>query len=611
MLFARSVKVIDVNNAALKLHEYEEKAELLSSWISTLMPTAIAAFADVLLVIWRNERQCVLDAEVQTKSGEVRNVRVHWSVPPGYEETLSRVLVSLVDVTESKQSEEALKRSEEKYRRLFEEDLAANFVSKADGTLLACNPAFVNLFGFESKEDAMSHKAASFYPSPEARREFLELLTEQKQVAYYELDLRRKDGEIVHVIENAAGTFDENGRLVEVRGYLMDDTARRKIEEQFRQAQKLEAVGRLAGGIAHDFNNLLTAILGYGELLASQMAPSSPQLNSVSEIVRAGERAAALTRQLLAFSRKQVLQPKIVDLNDIVSGMDKMLRPLIGEDIELIAHLDPAIGRVKADQGQIEQVILNLAVNARDAMPSGGKLTIETANADLDEDYARSHIGVSPGLHVVLAIADTGCGIPAEIQPHIFEPFFTTKEIFGTGLGLSTVYGIVKQSGGNIWVYSEVGVGTTFKIYLPRVDAEAEDPITRPGNKSLSRGTETILLVEDSDLVRRLTAKILRSAGYTVWEAENGDEAQRLVTKSGGRKPHLLLTDIVMPHMSGKELAELIQRSLPEIKVLFMSGYTDNAVVRQDLIEGAASFLQKPFTGVTLTSKVREVLDAS
>ncbi len=388
-----------------------------------------------------------------------------------------------------------------------------------------------------------------------------------------------------------------------------DVTERRKLEEQFRQAQKMEAVGRLAGGIAHDFNNLLTIITGYSQLLLERLKSDDAQCGPVNEIKHAADRAAALTRQLLAFSRRQVLAPQVLDLNHVVANMDKMLRRLIGEDIELVTVCKEGLGRVKADPGQLEQVIMNLAVNSRDAMPRGGKLTIETANVELGEAYVRNHAAVNPGRYVMLAVSDTGHGMDAETQARIFEPFFTTKEQGkGTGLGLATVYGIVKQSGGNIWVYSEPGRGATFKIYFPRAEEVAKFVEPPPTRDSAPRGSETILLVEDEDAVRSLVRALLEPNGYKVLEARQAVEALSICERH--KEPiHLLLTDVVMPTMSGRVLAARLAPVRPEMKVLFMSGYTDGAIVNHGVLEAGTAFLQKPFTPDSLGRKVREVLD--
>jgi len=379
-------------------------------------------------------------------------------------------------------------------------------------------------------------------------------------------------------------------------------------EEQLRQSQKLEAIGQLAGGVAHDFNNLLTVIGGYSSILLNKLDHDHPFRVSVEEIKKASDRASGLTRQLLAFSRKQILQPKILDLNVVVFELDKMVRRLIGEDIDLLAITDPNLGKVKADPGQIEQVLLNLIVNARDAMPAGGKLTIETANAVLSSDYAYSHAALG-GPYVMLAVSDTGCGMDAELQKHVFEPFFTTKVTGkGTGLGLATVYGIVKQSDGHIWLYSEPGKGTSFKIYLPCIDEIVGDQ-ANAGMPMVARGSETLLLVEDEDQVRRIVQEILEQQGYDVLAAANGEEALKLAELHGS-KIHLLMTDVVMPQMSGRELAEELTALQPKLKVLYMSGYTDDAIVRHGLLDASLSFIQKPFDAATAARKVREVLDS-
>jgi len=384
----------------------------------------------------------------------------------------------------------------------------------------------------------------------------------------------------------------------------------RNTEVQLRQAQKMEAIGQLTGGIAHDFNNMLTVILGYSELLLKSLLPDAPLRDEVEQVKEAGERASLLTKQLLAFSRKQVLQPRVLDLNAVLNNMDRMLQRLIGEDIALVTVPAPGLWRVHADPGQIEQVIMNLAVNARDAMPNGGKLTIETANVDLDAAYVRQHPGSKAGPHVMLAVSDTGCGMDAATQAHIFEPFFSTKEPGkGTGLGLSTVYGIVKQSGGYVWVYSEVGRGTAFKIYLPRIEdaVETVEPGVAPARTV--RGSETILLAEDDNRVRALIRSTLQANGYTVLEAHHGKHAIQVCEQHAG-PIHLLVTDVVMPEMSGRELAERLKPSHPNIKVLFMSGYTDKAIVHNGELDPGIAFLQKPFTPDVLARKVREVLDA-
>ena len=381
------------------------------------------------------------------------------------------------------------------------------------------------------------------------------------------------------------------------------------LQEQLRQSQKMEAIGQLAGGVAHDFNNLLTVIKGYSQLSLMQLNEGNPLRGKLEEIQKAADRAASLTRQLLAFSRRQVMEMRVLDLNILIKDLEKMLRRIIGEDVELITFLADDLGRVKTDPGQIEQVVMNLSINARDAMPDGGKLTIETANVDLDEEYARNHVAVTPGRYVMLAVSDTGVGMTPEIKEKVFEPFFTTKKKGeGTGLGLSTVYGIVKQSGGNIWVYSELGKGTTFKIYLPRVDEPPEEMVEKVMKEDFPRGSETILIVEDNEEVRKLAMRVLEKQGYNVLEASNGNDAL-LLPNERKESVHLILVDVVMPGISGRQFVEQFKEVCRDCKVLYMSGYTENGIVHHGVLEKGMNYIQKPFTVDGLARKVREVLN--
>jgi PAS domain S-box-containing protein len=407
----------------------------------------------------------------------------------------------------------------------------------------------------------------------------------------------------VQIIRDAAG------KPTRLHGVTVDISERNRLEEQVRQSQKMEAVGRLAGGVAHDFNNLLTVISGYSDLMLERLHPQDPLYDSVTQIRKAGERAAGLTRQLLAFSRKQILAPRVLDLNAVLRDMEKMLTRLIGEDIDLALVVVPNLGRVKADPGQIEQIILNLVINARDAMPLGGKLTLETANVNLSRDHVENYPGLTPGSYVRLAVSDTGCGMDKAVMSRIFEPFFTTKETGrGTGLGLSTVYGIVKQSNGHVEVYSEPGAGTTFKIYLPCVAQDAELSKSNTASGHPVRGHETVLVVEDEQSLRAMIQQILEKSGYKVLQTRSGSEAQNVCALHPGAID-LLITDVVMPEVSGRQVAEHVSRIRPEVKVLYMSGYTDEAVVRHGVLSAEMAFLQKPFTPGTLVRKVREVLD--
>jgi signal transduction histidine kinase/ActR/RegA family two-component response regulator len=424
-------------------------------------------------------------------------------------------------------------------------------------------------------------------------------------------DLRQAHQELERrVEERTADLVKANAELMrEIQERKQTEEALEKLEEELRQAQKMEAVGRLAGGIAHDFNNLLSVIISYTTMLSADVEPGSAIAQDLSEIKKAGERAADLTRQLLAFSRRQVLAPAVVDLNEIIARMDKLLRRVIGEDIELCTIPGLSLGKTKADPGQIEQVIMNLVVNARDAMPQGGKLIIQTANVDLDESYALRNPGVTPGPHVMLSVSDTGIGIDDATRARIFEPFFTTKELGkGTGLGLSTVFGIVKQSGGSISVESAPGEGTSFRIYFAGT-TEAPTEMAPYSTASSYRGSETIMLVEDEDQVRVLVQGILKRHGYRVIEARHPSEALLLSTQCEDTID-LLITDVVMPQMNGRKLADSLRSSRPEMEVLYVSGYTDNAIDPGGVLEPGIAFLQKPITPAALTRMVRQVLDA-
>jgi PAS domain S-box-containing protein len=514
-----------------------------------------------------------------------------------------------IDITERKWAEEALRQSEERYRLLFARNPHPMWVFDLETlSFLEVNIAAIHHYGY-SREEFLAMTIEDIRPPgdvPSLLAHLSKVPPQHEEAGIWKH--RKKDGTIIEV-EITAHELTFYGRQAQIV-LAYDVTQRRTFEEQLRQSQKIEGIGQLAGGIAHDFNNLLTAITGYSDLTMRRLTAQDPLRQNIEEIKKAGDRAAALTRQLLAFSRKQVLQPKVLDLNAVVSELEKMLRRLIGEDIGLRTALESELGSIKADPGQIEQIIMNLVVNARDAMPKGGKLTIETKNVYLDEDYAKHHIDVSPGPYVMLAVSDTGTGMDKQTQERIFEPFFTTKEAGkGTGLGLSTVYGIVKQSGGNIWVYSEAGAGTTFEVYFPRVDEGAQEYKRSAETGEAIQGTETILLAEDEEMVRKLARRVLEMYGYRVLEAANGGAAFLICERHKEPIP-LLITDVVMPEMSGRELADRLAQLRPEMKVLYISGYTDNAIVHHGVLDEGANFIQKPFPTDALARKVREVLDA-
>jgi PAS domain S-box-containing protein len=515
---------------------------------------------------------------------------------------------------ERQRAESGLRRSEGRMKSVLDAALDAVIGMDAQGLVVSWNPRAEASFGWSGNE-AVGRRLADLIIPPRYREAHAEglarfLATGEGPVLGRRIELTalRRDGSEFPV--DLTITVLKEGDAPVFNAFVADITERKRLQAQLLQSQKMDSVGRLAGGVAHDFNNLLGVITGYGELLQKKL-PDEPQLKKyVRDILRAAERAAGLTRQLLAFSRKQVLQPLILDLNSVVAEMEKMLRRLIGEDVQLVTVFDDRLRRVQADPGQIEQVLMNLAVNARDAMPRGGRLTIETANVDLDAAYGRSRPGVTPGPHVMLAVSDTGHGMDPEVLSHVFEPFFTTKELGkGTGLGLATVHGIVKQSGGHIFVYSEPEHGTTFKVYLPCLEAVETVVETPPAQEAkLQRGSETILLVEDEESLRSIVREILEASGYTVIEARHAGHALEIA--EGHSTPiHLLMTDVVMPGLSGSELVVRLAASHAETRVLYMSGYTDDAVVLHGVLAADVAFLQKPFTAEALARKVREVLD--
>jgi PAS domain S-box-containing protein len=476
------------------------------------------------------------------------------------------------------------------------------------GRVTYWSPGAEETLGYPARE-VLGRRTADLYVDGEAEaRAVMARLRAEGRLRDYEMVIRARDGRAVTVSSSMALLRDTSGTITGTVGVVKDVTEKKMLEASFRQSQKMEAVGLLAGGIAHDFNNLMTVVIGRSELLLARLRAEDPVRRDIELFRKTATRAAELTRQLLAFSRKQVLQPKVLDLNTVVANLEPMLRRLIGEDVELRAVLAPGLGRVKADPGQVEQVLVNLAVNARDAMPRGGKLTIETGDVVLDDAYARKHPGMSAGPHVMLAVSDTGAGMDEATQARVFEPFFTTKEPGkGTGLGLSTVYGIVKQSGGSIWVYSEVGAGTAFKVYLPRLDGVTEPAVQRARPARAEGGSETILLVEDEEELREVARETLEVFGYVVLEAGNGADALRMAERHPG-PIHLLLTDVVMPAMNGAELVRRLMPTRPEMAVLFVSGYTDDAIVHHGVLEPGTAFLEKPFSPDQLVRRVREVL---
>jgi two-component system cell cycle sensor histidine kinase/response regulator CckA len=593
-------KILNCNHACAKIFGYASCEELLSSPVTnrSVVPQEHDAFIKRL-----KEEKSLTNHEhsMRRKDGSsvwlLRNARLvegKDGAPAVIEETL-------IDVTERKKAEEI-------FRTAFNANPEPITIATiAEGRYIDVNESFLRITGHR-REEVIGHTSLelNFWKRSEDRAKLVEMLWEHGCVRDLEITYRTKSGE-ERIALDSAEALEIAGQEC-IIAILRDITEKKFLEKQLRQTQKMEAVGQLSGGIAHDFNNLLGVIIGYSEILEQRLPQNDPLRKECGQIKKAGQSAASLTRQLLAFSRQQVLEPKVLDLNSIVLHVEKMLRRLIGEDIDLKATLGTKLGCIKADQSQIEQVIMNLAVNARDAMPQGGKLLIETANVDLDEDYARRHHPQKPGAYVLLTVADTGMGMDAETQSRIFEPFFTTKELGkGTGLGLSTVYGIVRQSGGHIWVYSEPGQGTTFKIYLPRIQQPVRVERPAPGLAESLRGSETILLVEDEDALRELTRVLLEGGGYTVLEAERPDKAIEIAVRHGG-PIHLMLTDMIMPGMNGRVLATNLAAVRPEMKVIFMSGYT--GFTHPGLADSGVIFLAKPFTRDSLLRKLNEVLES-
>jgi PAS domain S-box-containing protein len=526
-------------------------------------------------------------------------------------ETLTRELLqkTVRFAIELERKEVARRQSEEKFHQLFESARDIIFTLDLDGNLTSLNQAAVEVFGW-SKEEALKLNIKNLV-APENLNicgQMMAQILNDQPLPQFEITLLRKDGKKI-LLETTARLIGSDDEKKGVQGIARDVTERRHLENMVRQSQKMDAIGRLSGGLAHDFNNLLCVISGHTELLAEQLDQQHKGTRNVAQIKKAVDSASTLVRQLLAFSRKQVISPRVLDLNSVVVEIEKLLGRLIGENIEFSYSLHPALSRVRVDPVQIEQIIVNLALNARDAMPQGGKISIETGNVDIGGPFCSKGLHVRPGKYVVLVVSDNGVGMDEETQSRIFEPFYTTKELGkGTGLGLATVYGIVKQSGGTIWVYSEPGHGTTFKIYFPREEATTVDQSSQQITAENYNGNETILLVENAEPLRALAKEFLKSHGYAVLDAENGKEAIRIAKAFGG-PIHLLLTDVIMPQMGGKHLAEQLAGLRPATKVLYMSGYTDDGIARSGISLAENIFLEKPFTRDTLLRKVRRLLE--
>jgi PAS domain S-box-containing protein len=514
--------------------------------------------------------------------------------------------------------EEALRQAEQKYRTIFENTAEGIYQSLPTGQIITANPAMARMLGYRSPAAliaTLEQGEQQLYADPEVYQAFQQMLDTYKVVREFEVQLVREDGSHLWASLNTHEVRDDNGRLLYYEGTMSDISERKQLvaeneslAAQFYQAQKMESIGRLAGGIAHDFNNLLVPIIGYAELGTMNTTSGEKLHTHFTRIEEAARRSAILVRQILAFSRQQILQMRVLDLNQVITEFQPMLQSMIGEDVILQVHLAPRLQTIEADQSQIEQILMNLGVNARDAMPDGGSLIIETANVELDETYTAKYLDIEPGSYVMLAVSDTGQGMDTATQANIFEPFFTTKpRDKGTGLGLATVFGIVKQHNGNIWVYSELGQGTTFKIYLPITETAVAALEPTPSPINLLQGTESVFVVEDEASVRQLVCETLEANGYTVLESGDPEEALAFMETHQGQID-LLLTDVIMPKMNGPELYKQLQQTRPTVKVLYMSGYTDNVMMLHSKVNEEATFLQKPFAIRVLLQKVRKAL---
>jgi two-component system cell cycle sensor histidine kinase/response regulator CckA len=602
-------KIESWNAGAERLYGYAA-SEVLGKPVSILIPPEQRdELPEILERLKRDERVQHYETVRVRKDGRRINVSVSISPLKDTEGKIIGASAIARDVTERKRVEAQLQKSEAQFRSLVHDAPYGIYRVTLDGRLLHVNPALVMMLGYDSEEELMRlNVEKDIYRDPQIRQRLLKEHAHKDDFRALEAEWRRKDGKFITVRMTGHPVLEKDNSLSYFEVFAEDITERRSLERQLLQAQKMEAIGRLAGGIAHDFNNLLSVILGHSDILEQQVGSNGRLRKSVEATRTAAERAAALTMQLLAFSRKQVIEPTVIDLNTSVTEIQKMLHRVIGEDIELAIRLQPDLGYVKADPGQLGQVLMNLAVNSRDAMPSGGKLAIETANVELDDTYVRQHLGARPGRFIMLAVSDTGIGMDSDTLSHIFEPFFTTKDPGkGTGLGLSMVYGIVKQNNGYIMAYSEPGRGTTFKVYFPRT-AESL-PAPHKVRKEIQGGSETILIVEDELALRELTCLLLQEAGYTVVES-SGVEDAIATAKDSHRKIDLLLTDVVMPRMDGRELANQLVALRPNLKILYMSGYTDDVIVNRGALTQGAKLVQKPFTKSTLLQKVRETLDS-
>ena len=605
----RGGKLVYVNPAGLRLFQLRSREDVIGK---PLLDFVHPDFRDT--VVERVKEMMVTGKPAGPKeekfmrpNGEAIDVEVT-AIPINYFGERAIMTVTW-DITERKRAEAALRSSEERYRKFFEMDLTADYISTSDGTLTVCNPAYVRMFGFSSIEEAMQTNVTELYPCPEDRDTFIQLLNEQQTLVGHEMELRHRDGSTLHIIANVTGLFDDDGDLCEIQGYLFDDTPRKLLEKQFLQAQKMEAVGRLAGGVAHDFNNMLGVILGMAELILNKMSAMDPLRRKIETIRDAANRSSDVARQLLAFASKQAIKPRDVDLNEVIETMHHILDRLVGETAHITVKSEKDLWLIRIDPSQIDQILANLATNARDALGNSGEIIIETANVTLDEEDCRSHFAAEPGDYVRLSFTDSGRGMAEDTKLQIFEPFFTTKSLGeGTGLGLSTVYGIVTQNNGFIDVHSTIGQGTTITIYFPRFMGE---PIQYSTSKNIliPHGSGTILVVEDEKQLLELARISLEEHGYDVITASSPGDAILACEQYDG-DIDLLLTDLIMPLMNGRDLKARIEQIKPAITTIYMSGYAPDTLSSLDPLEDSIPFIQKPFTPQSLVRSVQKILSA-
>ncbi len=598
------VNIKDVNAATLKLYGAQSKKEFTHSLDKIFVQETTPLFKEELIAIAEGKTSFECEGVAKSFDGKLMHILVSMKLP-AKKEQFGNVLVSIMDITKRRMAEEALSRSEERYRSFFELNPSGAYISRPDGSLVACNTSFMNIFGFHSAQDAMNSNLEIIYPDPSSRTEFVNLVKKEKELLQHQCELQHVDGTPVHVVENVVGIFDEQDNLMEIQGFLVDVTMQRDLEMQLRQAVKMEAIGTLAGGIAHDFNNLLMGILGNASLMLLEKDSNDQDYEKLKNIELYVQNGAELTRQLLGFARGGKYEVKPTDLNRIISGTSEMFSRT-RKEIAIHSKLAEDLSAVEVDQGQIEQVLLNLFVNAWQAMPGGGNLYLETANIFLDENSVKQ-LKIESGLYVRISVTDTGLGMDRATQEKIFDPFFTTKEMNrGTGLGLASAYGIIKNHGGLINVYSEKGEGTTFNIFLPASQKEVQ----KIGDQAtaLKEGSETVLLVDDEEMILDVGEKFLKELGYGVLVASGGEKAIEIYSTNPDAID-LVVLDMIMPGMSGGETFDRLKEINPGLRVLLSSGYSMNDQAKEILARGCDGFLQKPFNLKNLSEKLREILD--